>query len=248
LAIDDALEKAIGNLNLEGEIRFQNETLQAVIAGLPYIGGAVCTLFAGQARKRLVDRIVQFFGLVRVQLNKIEESRIDRSFFESEEFQTILATILQQLQTTHDKQKMKMLACALVNCGTVEHRSDDRRELFVRALRELTTQHVITLATIRTGTHVKGNWFDWRDEVCNPSNEKLLLLSDLVRVGFVQEFAKRQDLDHRHTGTYPEELAAKLEELTSHVIEGVPVRCFRPTDLGRDFLKFIGQTTPETSI
>ena len=68
----------------------------------------------------------------------------DADFYGSEEFQTLLALAQEQLWTTHDKKKLKMLAAALTNSGTEQFRNDDK-ELMLRALRAVSPNDLETL-------------------------------------------------------------------------------------------------------
>src|ERR1700694_375014 len=77
----------------------------------------------------------------------IEEMRglvPDVAFYRSEEFETLLALAHEQLRTTHDKEKLQMLASALANSGTEDFRNDDK-ELMLRTLRDISPSDLQTL-------------------------------------------------------------------------------------------------------
>jgi len=50
---------------------------------------------------------------------------------------TIIVLAVEQLQTTHDKQKLEMLANAVANSGTTAFSRDFRKELFLRIFHSL---------------------------------------------------------------------------------------------------------------
>lgn len=74
----------------------------------------------------------------------IRDSIPDESYYGSEEFQTLLALAHEQLWTTHDRKKLKMLAAALANSGSAPFHADDK-ELLIRALRNLSPSDIATL-------------------------------------------------------------------------------------------------------
>ena len=69
---------------------------------------------------------------IRKQIDAIRESIPDDSVYGSEEFQTVLALAQEQLWTTHDREKLRLLAAALAHSGAKEFQADDK-ELMLRA-------------------------------------------------------------------------------------------------------------------
>jgi len=59
------------------------------------------------------------------------------AFFEGDEFVTLLTLMLEQIQTTHDRKKLKMLATGLANSANAEFTAEGRKELFFRIIRDL---------------------------------------------------------------------------------------------------------------
>ena len=54
---------------------------------------------------------------MRKRIEEVRDRIPDAAFYGSEEFQTLLALGQEQLWTTHDKRKLKLLAAALANAG-----------------------------------------------------------------------------------------------------------------------------------
>ena len=90
-----------------------HEILLLAIAEIPYAGGAITRLLFGDAQKRVAERAREIFEAVKERLEVIEEEKIDKSFFQTEEFMTLFALTIEQLQTTHDREKLLMLANGL---------------------------------------------------------------------------------------------------------------------------------------
>jgi hypothetical protein len=241
LAIDDKLEKLVEGLRVEVNPSPQLVALDALIASIPYVGAAIGSILIDKWKQRLIKRAVTLFREIKNRMEKLEETALDHAYFDTEEFQTILFLALQQLQTTHDKQKIRMLAWAVANSGTRDYSSDTRKEIFVRALRELTPHHIEMLKRLRPAIHHGDQTFYTRETLKRLGDFDLLVAHDLVRLGFVRESLEFARLQHRHTGTRPEELAAKTEELARAVLDETPARLFDITNLGLDFMKFVGE-------
>jgi hypothetical protein len=232
VSIDDKLAKAIDILSIEGEVAVQDKMLRAAIAGIPYVGGSISSLITGQARQRLVQRAVEVFEVVGERLRHIDESLVDREFFDSEEFQTILALAIQQLQTTHDRRKIRLLASALANSGTKQFASDDRKETFMRLLRELTMDHILRSCQMEPRFEPDGPGPGFVD---NPRGIDLLMMQQLASWGLVEESLQKRPAENRYGGE------PTVEDFLWHVYKDVPIRRFQLSQLGRVFLAFIEQ-------
>jgi len=244
--IDDKMGKLVEQLGLEGEITLQNETLKGAMSAVPYMGAALTSLWAGRARARLVERLVALFDVAKSRLDCVEDSIIDKSFFDSEEFQTLLALAIEQLQTAHDQRKIRMLGTALANSGRIEHVKDHRKELFVRALRNLAPDQVAVLAQLRARLPTGGYY---SCDICGPLPEVLMTMQALTSLGLVEEFPEKREPERfsNSGGTDPMELATQFTELRRAVSSAsAPARrCFRISSVGLDFIRFVGEADAE---
>ena len=107
--------------------------MRTVVALIPYAGGPILELFDGLAQRRVQERLDKVFVELRQCLERLSEESIDRAFFESEEFQSLLFLLLERLHTTQDADKLKMFAHALANSGGINFKADDK-EQYIRVL------------------------------------------------------------------------------------------------------------------
>jgi hypothetical protein len=107
-------------------------------------------------------------------------------------FQTLLALAQEQLWTTHDKKKLKLLAAALANSGTELFRNDDK-ELMVRALRAVSPSDFETL----NHQNLKG-WLPLTKRI-EYGPDVLGSLSRLASQGLVIEMFLPQPEHHQRT-------------------------------------------------
>lgn len=242
MGIDDEMQVLLDQLGLEGQIAPTNEAIKALIASLPYLGGPLSSLCAGQARRRLVDRLKILLTEMKCRLDNLEAAAVDKAFFESEEFQTLFALAVDQLYTAHDRRKIEMLASALANSGTKAYVSNGRKEIFTRVLRDLSVPQLLALK--RIGGIIERIYRSGRgpvkNEVCNPAAEDLLLYRTLEKYGLVEEFVQQEDMPSLISGgTHLEELRGSIDELKRIVLGETVNRCFRTTEMGEDFLGFV---------
>jgi hypothetical protein len=102
----------------------------------------VQSLLAGKAQDRIVTRYIQFFQDMAARVNEIRGSIPDNKYYASEEFQTLLALSYEQLLTTHDRAKLKMLAAALANSGAAACEGDPNKDRYLRAFRDIDVRDV----------------------------------------------------------------------------------------------------------
>ena len=142
MAIDDELEISLAQLANSAEADPGHEVINIAIKMIPIVGSGIDKLMSDLAQRRLVERILDVFGQMKSQLYVLMEDQIRKEYFTSEEFQTLLALALQEIQTTPDRKKLEMIAAALCNSGKVQFQAETRKELFVRVLRSLSPEHI----------------------------------------------------------------------------------------------------------
>jgi hypothetical protein len=127
----------------------QEKILSSAFAGvfslIPGVGGAVIEILTELAIQRVDNRVNGMFEHFTNRILEVGEDKVDREWFRSEEFQTLLFEAFRQLNVTHDREKIEMLGVALANSGTSGFKDDDRKDLFVQFVRDLTRQHLKVL-------------------------------------------------------------------------------------------------------
>jgi len=237
MAIDDKLEKTLANLSADGALDQGEEAFFALVAAIPLIGGPISSLLTGGAKRRVIDRAAEVFRAVKERLEATEEAKIDRTFFETEEFQTLLTLVLEQLQTTHDKAKLQMLSAALANGGLKEFSADTRKELFLRILRDLSPSQLNVLESLRPPARFESFPSGWPAR-SNPGGEELAVLQSLAANGLVDQTLERKK---------PPSLRADLQSLArlNDYLAEAPALVFRLNSFELDFLRYVGQpSTP----
>jgi hypothetical protein len=230
MSIDDPIEVHLEHLKKDLDAGIESgmagATVASILSLIPGAGPAIQSLFDGRARDNVQRRWIELFVEMKKRIEEIRESIPDVAFYGSEEFQTLLALAQEQLWTTHDKEKLQMLAVALVNSGSTEFR-DDNKELMLRALRAISPSDLKTL----DHEYLKG-WLPLTKRI-EYHPDVLGSLSRLASLGLVMEKLLRPDPN-----------ASDQEKLASLLQFGT-WRTFQLSPFGERFMRFVaGQERP----
>jgi hypothetical protein len=250
MAIDDKLEKILDEYEREAIATPGGLTIDAAINAIPLVGSSIAALISGKAQERVRRRTVDVFSAMKEEIESVEEQAIHKEFFESEEFQTLLALTIEQLQTTHDREKLKMLGKGLAHSGFKVFGNESRKELFVRSLRDLTPVHIGLMTSLLPEEHpnprMAGAIWNHRPERKNYDEVSKLLIQHLVALGFMEERIAPLDTQKKQSRFYPWQ--PKTEDEQRRVVELLskpPNVSYRVSLLGRDFLRYIGAVSSQ---
>jgi hypothetical protein len=218
--IDVHLELAKRGLDVGITDDLSAMTVTGILSLIPGAGSAIQSLLDGRARANVERRWLELFIEMRKRIEEVRDRIPDTAFYGSEEFQTLLALAQEQLWTTHDKKKLKLLAAALANSGTELFRNDDK-ELMLRALRAVSPSDLETL----NHQNLKG-WLPLTKRI-EYGPDVLGSLSRLASQGLVMEKFLRPNPNT----TDEQKLASVLEHGTW--------RTFQLSPFGERFLKFV---------
>lgn len=230
MSLTDRIRIAIELHKQGAELDGGSEALSAVIAAIPYAGGAISSLLTGRAQRLMQERVTDVFEAFGEQLRQMEARDIDRDFFETDEFLTLLTIALEQIQTTHDKKKLSILAMGLANSASTDFSAENRKELFLRIFRDLAPEHVSML------DKMKPSLYQGRDGVRQPFNSPrgndLAVLQHLASQGLVSESLKVEKIpttNFSHPGAF---------NMIKHYLETPPSKSYVLSDFGAQFMSF----------
>ena len=261
MAIDDELEKSsvAAEIRDEAERPVQELLRRTGIAGalslIPFgVGASINEMLAQLAQRRTHERMNAIFDEMAQHIRDLGEEKIDRDWFRGDEFQTLMFEALHQLHVTHNKEKVEMLGKALANSGATEFKEETRKQLFVQLIRDLTPQHVVLLNRLSPRATMPGipqddpnlDWLRWqhRPEIMGEGSD-MLILQMLAANGLVEENLKVA-IRGPSGSTYSSQ--SQVEKAIRDFVKEVqkpPLRYFRLSKLGMDFLKFVGSKQPE---
>jgi hypothetical protein len=217
-----------------------NAALSAVLTVIaPKVSVPILSLLNELAGRRVYERAVDMIRTMNERIDEIGEENVNKEYFKSEEFQTILFLRFEQLRTTHDKEKQRLLASALANSGLSSFSEESRKELFVRILRDLSPQHIQRLKELLPPKRYLEAGPTFWPKSASPQGEELGILQYLAANGLVDEFLTAKKV--AGLGTSPDKIARVLQE---H-LERPPTRNFRISRFGMDFLRYVGASASE---
>ena len=270
MTIDDALQIKLRQFEEDTRSVITRDVAQAglfgILSAFPVGGSAIQTLLSGRAQSNVYRRVLELFEEIKQRLEQIKSSVPDEGYYGSEEFQTLLSLAFEQLQTTHDEQKRKMLADALANSGSTELLRDSSKEQYIRTLRDLSPEDLAFLKYLQPKAD-KG-WSSWgvsrdlRPQRKNVEGEELTMASRLVGLGLAREILEikdpkqreRLDVDLSRVDDLPETIAGgnvarkrTFQLMQKGLLAGPPDRSYEISDYGIRFLKFLSDTPPASA-
>jgi hypothetical protein len=202
--------------------------VRTALAAIPFAGGAILELVDGLAQRRVQQRLNDVFDSMRERLSVLDEDKVDRVFFHSEEFQTLLFLLLERLHTTHDTDKLRIFGSALANSGSLDFKTDDK-EAYIRLLRELSLNDLRTL----NDENLKG-WFPHTHDI-DYAPDVLASLYRLQGMGLVLDKLRVKEVPAGRTGS--ERLDA--QRAISELLTQPPKKTFYLSEFGANFLNFV---------
>lgn len=264
MPIDEEQPDVELDISREAKRMLQGKIVSSGIAGVlslvPGVGAAVTELMTELAIQRTNNRMLEMFEHFTNRIRELGEDKVDREWFRSEEFQTLLYEVFQQLLVTHDREKIEMLGVALANSGGSRFKEEDRKDLFVRFVRELTVQHLRVLlslvpeplpwnpkVTSNTSTlplsekQLQEQKWQSRPRV-QPAADDLLAMQMLTAYGLVEEKITSSIVQPSIPSSFTSEsqIMNAVKEFSKNSQSPSISRTFRLSPLGADFLKFMG--------
>jgi len=228
----------------------KSSVMAGVLPKIPFgVGSDINEIFRESAFRYAQERTNKMIEEIAQHIDALGETKIDREWFRGEEFQTLLFEALHQLYVTHSEERIKMLGKALANSGAVDFKDESRKDIFLRLIRELAPQHIEMLRRLlppkRPSTFTAEQYPDsqlWnnRPNIVRRGTD-LLVLQMLAANSLVKETPKANKLRVPSISLTSSESDAQraLNELVKQIQEP-PERSFALSELGRDFLKFVG--------
>jgi hypothetical protein len=251
MAIDNALDKVEQLVRSEIERTPAEEVFDATVAvflaQIPHgFGAALASIYGSLGRARVQQRVLELLELIKERTAQLESAKVDKSVFDTEEFQTYVLLAMEQLQTTHDREKLEMLANALSNTANKDFRGEQNKEAFIREIRELSPEDVRKLKSFlpqHKYPFEASEEFKWQNRrfETNPRGIDLLLCNRLTARGLLKkEQNPAPKPPNINSIRHIYQLEDAIERYTDQISK-VNEQLFRLSELGRDFLSFVGE-------
>jgi len=115
---------------------------------IPFLGSAITSALDTRSFQIFEHNSRQFALEVKSLVDKLDESKIDKGFLNSDEFVSLLTEILARNARTYEHEKIKLFAIIFVNATTFGKSGIPFKEGFIRIIDELSPTHILALSVI----------------------------------------------------------------------------------------------------
>jgi len=119
-----------------------NALLQGALSIAGPVGAAISGALSGRAAQLAEKNSKQLFVAVGNYVRRLDETKIDRQFLDSEEFTSLLIDILTMNAKTYEKEKIDLFSRVFVNSAMRDSPASPSKETFVRIIGDLSTEHI----------------------------------------------------------------------------------------------------------
>ena len=155
---DDILERA------EGE-----EVVHGLLSLLP-AGGFLDKVLFRRIKQRARKRLEEFHVVFAKQLSYLDESKIDKEFLDSEEFDTLIMKVVASTVWAHSEEKRAFLRAVLLNSITVDFSKNPMKETIIELLNEVSPAHIKVLEAFSKNMLRGSSGFNSLSELMNVIN------------------------------------------------------------------------------
>ena len=120
----------------------QNIDFQTAIKSLPLIGGYLDNLFTYKGSKIIQERVNKFFEMTKITLKQLQEEKIDKKYFDSDECFYIFQKIYEQIIRCNEKEKIGLFRNILINSISINKSNVYHKERFINMVANLAIIHI----------------------------------------------------------------------------------------------------------
>lgn len=207
----------------------------AAVSSIPVIGAALGSLFSSLSSEIEVRRILHLFRVIDQEMRTLDESKVDNSFLDSEDFYDLMYKVVDQGRRTRSQEKRILYAKILRSRVSSAAASTETAEDYLNIVTELTEKEVLIASVlydrITNGPEPTGDkkhaWAsregleDLYTEGVIPEADYEYVLLRLQRIGLFKEFTggliayDTQSNPYNMTDTF-KELMSSIASASSH--------------------------------
>lgn len=189
-----SLEKIKTGLDKASENYAENIVIRAGVAAIPIIGGSLDVIFSSKGNELIQQRIMSLMDFLEIEMEAIAESKVDKTFLETEEWFDLVYKSFDEVRKTRLKDKHMLFAKILAK-STIEHQDVSKIELYQNILSSISFDDFKVALYILSNRDKSENktwdiqkkfWEELTIEGIEPDNMKFSL-SRLFSLGLLNE-------------------------------------------------------------
>lgn len=122
--------------------------LRAGIASIPIVGGGLDHLLFDKYAEIQQKNMQLAIDAMKEKMISMEEQKVSKSWFESEEALDMLRNLLQRIMYEGDSIKIKTLSNVYCQFGTIEHKDDPNKYAVLDIISKMTNNQRLTCKTL----------------------------------------------------------------------------------------------------
>lgn len=140
--MEKEVKDGIGTINVSYQKLNDSAVVHAMLQAIPYIGSSLDVLLFDEVIKWKEARINELLNGLQEQISKIDESKIDKEFLQSEEGIALFERVIRAVALEYNVQKREMLRTALVSAWQKNFQSTLSREFLINTLVSLNEDQI----------------------------------------------------------------------------------------------------------
>jgi hypothetical protein len=154
--VDNGTEKSMGE-EMKDLAPSGMGWLRAGVASIPFVGGGLDHLLFDKYAEIQQKNMQQAIDAMKEKMASMEEQKVSKEWFESEEALDMLRNLLQRVMYEGDSDKIRTLSNVYCQFGTIEHKDDPNKYAVLDTISKLTSnQRVIFKAVNEVEEHAGG--------------------------------------------------------------------------------------------
>jgi hypothetical protein len=122
--------------------------LRAGVASIPIVGGGLDHLLFDKYAEIQQKNIQQAIDAMKEKMATMEEQKVSKDWFESEEALDMLRNLLQRIMYEGDDVKIKALSYVYCQFGTIEHKDDPNKYAVLDTISKLTNNQRVVFKAV----------------------------------------------------------------------------------------------------
>ena len=118
------------------------------LSTVPFLGPAISSILDNRSFKIFEKNSRNLAREIKDLLGKLDEDKIDKDFLQSDEFSSIILSILSKNALVYQEEKTKLFAQFLINAITRDKSSVEYKESFLQIIDEISPNHVKILKVV----------------------------------------------------------------------------------------------------